>query len=104
MPADRVLEGALSLVTFFGQAKKVTRPPGRRTKPHTDVNRFSRSAPRTKAKSKWIPAFAGMTAKGTTAQEKDHEAKTQKGAGLPTDAPKTPKKENLNPSSESALR
>jgi hypothetical protein len=30
MPADRDLEGALSLVTFFGQAKKVTRPPGRR--------------------------------------------------------------------------
>ena len=28
MPANRVLEGAFSLVTFFGQAKKVTRPPG----------------------------------------------------------------------------
>ena len=46
MPAHRVLEGALSLVTFFGQAKKVTRPPGRRTKKHTDVRRLSRSAPR----------------------------------------------------------
>ena len=63
MPADRVLEGALSLVTFFGQAKKVTRPPGWRTKPHTDVGRFSRGTPRQKTKSKWIPAFAGMTAK-----------------------------------------
>ncbi len=28
MPVDRDLEGALSWVTFFGQAKKVTRPPG----------------------------------------------------------------------------
>jgi hypothetical protein len=36
MPVDRVLEGALSLVTFFGQAKKVTRPPGRRAKPNRD--------------------------------------------------------------------
>ncbi len=27
MPVDRDLEGALSWVTFFGQAKKVTRPP-----------------------------------------------------------------------------
>ena len=56
MPDDRDLEGALSLVTFFGQAKKVTRPPGRRTKPHTDVTRFSRNAPRQKEKPKWIPA------------------------------------------------
>jgi hypothetical protein len=28
MPTNRDLEGAFSWVTFFGQAKKVTRPPG----------------------------------------------------------------------------
>jgi hypothetical protein len=46
MPAHRDLEGALSLVTFFGQAKKVTWPPGWRTKKHRDVSRFSRKRPR----------------------------------------------------------
>ena len=45
------LRGCVSLVTFFAQAKKVTRPPGWRTKPHMDVSRLSRSA-RNKSESK----------------------------------------------------
>jgi hypothetical protein len=64
MPVDRDLEGALSLVTFFGQAKKVTRPPGWRAKPNRDertVVASARHAKNEKTKSKWIPAFAGMT-------------------------------------------
>ena len=43
-PRDRDLEGALSWVTFFGQAKKVTRPPGRRAKPNRDERRVSARA------------------------------------------------------------
>jgi hypothetical protein len=38
---DRGRVGRLSLVTFSGETEKVTRPPGRRTKPHTDVSRSS---------------------------------------------------------------
>ena len=64
------LRGCVSLVTFFAQAKKVTRPPGWRTKPHMDVSRLSRSATeqsnrKRRARSKWIPAFAGMTKGGS---------------------------------------
>jgi hypothetical protein len=40
-PRDRGRVGRLSWVTFSGETEKVTRPPGRRTKPHTDVSRFS---------------------------------------------------------------
>jgi hypothetical protein len=64
--------GCISLVTFFVQAKKVTRPPGRRTKPHRDVRRFSRQRreSKSKTKSKWIPAFAGMTAKRPSSERR----------------------------------
>ena len=60
MPAHRDLEGALSLVTFFGQAKKVTRPPGRRTKPNRDERRVGAKR---YTRSHWVPAFAGTTKK-----------------------------------------
>src|SRR6186713_821442 len=68
--------GCISLVTFFVQAKKVTRPPGRRTEANRDERRVSaQRARKAKAlgprlcgddekdetKSKWIPAFAEMT-------------------------------------------
>src|SRR4249919_3802386 len=45
----------------FGQAKESNRPPWMADDPHTDVSRSSRRRQRPKAKSKWIPAFAGMT-------------------------------------------
>ena len=50
--------GCISLVTFFVQAKKVTRPPGGRTKPNRD-ERCVRA--RRYTKSHWVPAFAGTT-------------------------------------------
>ena len=69
--------GCISLVTFFVQAKKVTRPPGRRTETNRDegcvrvtraqkkrsrwVPAFAGTTNGTRQKSKWIPAFAGMT-------------------------------------------
>jgi hypothetical protein len=64
MPDDRDLEGAFSLVTFFGQAKKVTRPPGmagEAQQGRTCGYRDSAAGESEKTKSKWIPAFAGMT-------------------------------------------
>src|SRR5215467_14179170 len=50
---------------FFGyfllhKQKKVTRPPGWRTKQHKDVI-AKRPNPKRRAKANWIPAFAGMT-------------------------------------------
>ena len=54
--APALHRGCISLVTFFVQAKKVTRPPGRLTKPNSDERSAS-----AKRKSKWIPASAGMT-------------------------------------------
>src|SRR5215467_13357930 len=54
------LRGCVSLVTFFAQAKKVTRPPWMAVETYRDVSRFSRKPIKAKAKS-WIPAFAGMT-------------------------------------------
>src|SRR4029079_12424066 len=55
MPGDRATGGVLSLVTFFAQAKKVTRSPSGRV----EALHFERT---TGARS-WIPAFAGMTSK-----------------------------------------
>ena len=59
MPEERATGGVLSLVTFFAQAKKVTRSPAGRV----EALHFSR-------KSKWMtssavesPACAGMTSK-----------------------------------------
>ena len=43
--------GALSLVTFSGQAEKVTRPPGWRAEQHTDVSRLSRQRRQSKEKT-----------------------------------------------------
>src|SRR5262244_3429594 len=55
---------------FFGyflvhEQEKVTRPPGGRTEKRRDASRFSRSAKdrNRRARSKWIPAFAGMTSR-----------------------------------------
>ena len=68
MPANRVLEGALSWVTFFGQAKKVTRPPGMAGE--TTHGREAVFAPTPKDKNKMDSgfrrnddreAFVGMT-------------------------------------------
>jgi len=41
--------GCISLVTFFVQAKKVTRPPGRRTKPNRDERPVSAQRSNTKS-------------------------------------------------------
>jgi hypothetical protein len=60
MPVDRDLEGAFSLVTFFGQAKKVTRPPGRRAKPNRDERSIGAKSQK---RSHWVPALAGMPEK-----------------------------------------
>ena len=66
MPGDRGREGALLFGYFLlGKQEKVTARQGWRAKPHTDVSRLSRSANNQK-KSKWIPAFAGMTKKKIT--------------------------------------
>ena len=62
-----------------GQAKKVTRPPGWRTKKHTDVSRFSRKRPTSKNKVKMDSglrrndgdgAFAEMTPAARSAEKK----------------------------------
>src|SRR5215475_7729787 len=51
-PANRGREGALSLGYFsLGKQREVTRPPGRRTKQHKDVSRFSRKPQRRKTKA-----------------------------------------------------
>ena len=50
MPGGRAFRGVLSLVTFFAQAKKVTRSPAGRV----EALLFG-------GRSRWIPAFAGMT-------------------------------------------
>ena len=42
--------GCISLVTFFVQAKKVTRPPGRRTKPNRDERPTQREDPTNRIK------------------------------------------------------
>jgi hypothetical protein len=60
MPGRRVPGGVLSLVTFFAQAKKVTRSPAGRVEAlHLKRQEEQRS---------WIPAFAGMTSKRTTSK------------------------------------
>ena len=48
----------------LGQARESNRPPWMADVPHTDVSRLSRHGVQTTdamTKSKWIPAFAGMT-------------------------------------------
>jgi hypothetical protein len=70
MPVDRDLEGAFSLVTFFGQAKKVTRPPGMAGEAQQGRTLGQREAQQSESlgsrfrgndeERKWIPAFAGM--------------------------------------------
>src|SRR3954467_15610833 len=86
-PAARSAPGALRRArhrgcVLFGyfllhKQEKVTRPPGRRAEKHTDVSRSScqrdkeqkqkRWAKAHPMKSKWIPAFAGMTTAGDSA-------------------------------------
>src|SRR5215472_17541475 len=74
-PANRGREGVFFFGYFLlGKQKKVTRPPGWRTKKHRDVSRSSRKRQslaknKSKAKAKWIPAFAGMTKKKNGEEE-----------------------------------
>ena len=58
MPGDRATGGVLSLVTFFAQAKKVTRSPAGRV-----------GALLFGGRSRWIPACAGMTARAERPRE-----------------------------------
>ena len=60
------------MVTFFVQAKKVTRPPGMAGEARQ--GRTLGRAQRSKTKSKWIPAFAGMTEREAFAGMTEGEA------------------------------
>jgi hypothetical protein len=81
MPDDRVLEGAFSWVTFFGQAKKVTRPPGMAGEAQQGRTFGQREASKAKSpdsrfrgndekerRARWIPAFAGMTVRRSSSE------------------------------------
>src|SRR5262249_28108413 len=62
-PATAVARVCFLWLLSFAQAKESDWSPWMATKPHTDVSRFSRKTKRSKRKSKWIPASAGMTNK-----------------------------------------
>ena len=66
MPGKPRPRGCPSLwLLSLGQARESDWPPGMADIPHTDVSRSSRSVEgisrKLTARSKWIPAFAGMT-------------------------------------------